>query len=264
MKKEVPLLITFLSGFLLILAFFIPHKPFGMLEEVFNDWYIIVSGFTLILGIDSLLAYNYNKVRRREKDALYALVTILAFTLTLIWGIVEIIRTPEKNPLSPTSTFSQYFYNYIFVPLQATMFAILSFFVASAAYRAFRAKELNSALLLFSAILVMLGRIPLGGDAAPWIIAIIFTIFAIYFFVESAGVTSPTLKAVYILVALVFLALIYPLGFVYFKKHIPEFADWIMNVPQTAGKRGILIGIALGSIAMSIRIILGIERTYLK
>ncbi|MGB9824091.1 MAG: hypothetical protein ACPLN0_06575 [Candidatus Hydrothermia bacterium] len=264
MKKEVPLLITFLAGFLLILAFFIPHKPFGKVEEIFNDWFIIVSGFTLILGIDSLLAYNFNKVRRKEKDAPYALVTILAFFLTLLWGVIEIIRTPEKNPLAPSSSFARYFYNYMFIPLQATMFAILSFFVASAAYRAFRAKEINSALLLFAAILVMLGRIPIGNAWAPVIITIIFTIFAIYFLVESAGITDPLTKGIYILVGLLFIALIYPIGFVYLKKHIPEFADWLMNVPQLAGKRGMMIGIALGQIAMSIRIILGIERTYLK
>jgi hypothetical protein len=39
--------------------------------------------------------------------------------------------------------------------------------------------------------------------------------------------------------------------------------DWIMDIPQTAAKRGIFIGTYLGAIAMSIRIILGIERTYI-
>ncbi|MGB4238305.1 MAG: hypothetical protein WBJ87_01650 [Candidatus Hydrothermia bacterium] len=264
MKKEIPLAITFISGVLLVLALFIPHKPFGNLEEIFNDWYIIVSGFTFLLGIDSLLGYNFGKLKRKEKDAPYALVLILSFFITLAWGIVEIVRTPEHNPFGPTSTFSLYFYNSIFIPLQATMFAILSFFIASAAYRAFRAKEINSALLLVSAVLVMLGRIPLGQSAAPYVITVIFLIFAVYFFAESAGVTEPKIKIAYILVALIFVALIYPLGFVYFRQHIPEFADWIMNVPQMAGKRGIMIGIALGGIAMSIRIILGIERTYMK
>ncbi len=264
MKKEVPLAITFISGLLLVLALFIPHKPFGNLEEIFNDWFIIVSGFTLLLGIDSLLGYNFHKIKRKDKDAPFALILILSFFITLAWGIIEILRTPEHNPFSPSSTFSLYFYNYIFIPLQSTMFAILSFFIASAAYRAFRAKEINSALLLVSAVLVMLGRVPLGQDAAPYVISVIFLIFAVYFYAESTGITETRTKLIYILVALIFVALIYPLGWVYFKKHIPEFADWLMNIPQMAGKRGIMIGIALGGIAMSIRIILGIERTYMK
>lgn len=264
MKKEIPLAITFISGFLLVLALFIPHKPFGNLEEIFNDWYIIVSGFTMLLGIDSLLGYNFGKIRRKEKDAPYALVLILSFFLTLFWGIFEIVRTPEHNPFSPSSSFSRYFYNSIFVPLQSTMFAILSFFIASAAYRAFRAKELNSALLLVSAVIVMLGRIPLGQGAAPYVITTIFLIFAWYFYSESVGITETKIKLIYILVAIAFIVLIYPVGWIYLRHHIPSFSDWVMNVPQMAGKRGIMIGIALGGIAMSIRIILGIERTYMK
>jgi hypothetical protein len=39
--------------------------------------------------------------------------------------------------------------------------------------------------------------------------------------------------------------------------------DWLMAVPQAAAVRGIGIGLALGGMAMSLRIILGIERTYM-
>jgi hypothetical protein len=39
--------------------------------------------------------------------------------------------------------------------------------------------------------------------------------------------------------------------------------DWLMSIPQAAASRGISIGLTLGGIAMSLRIILGIERTYM-
>lgn len=68
-------------------------------------------------------------------------------------------------------------YDHIFSPCNATMFALLAFFVASAAFRAFRARNLEAALLLVAAILMMLGRAPLGRaisdvfpDLAQWIL----------------------------------------------------------------------------------------------
>jgi hypothetical protein len=39
--------------------------------------------------------------------------------------------------------------------------------------------------------------------------------------------------------------------------------QWIMDVPQNAAKRAILIGAALGVMATGLRVILGIERSYL-
>jgi hypothetical protein len=43
---------------------------------------------------------------------------------------------------------------------------------------------------------------------------------------------------------------------------LPAAADWLMEIPQNAAKRGILIGAALGVIATGMRVILGMEKTY--
>ncbi len=44
---------------------------------------------------------------------------------------------------------------------------------------------------------------------------------------------------------------------------IPNLVQWIMSVPVTAGNRAIMIGIALGIISTSLKVMLGIDRTYL-
>jgi hypothetical protein len=44
---------------------------------------------------------------------------------------------------------------------------------------------------------------------------------------------------------------------------IPVFADWLKNVPGSAANSALLIGIALGTIAMYVRAALGYERAYL-
>jgi hypothetical protein len=109
-------------------------------------------------------------------------------------------------------TIFDWFFVNTFTPMQATMFALLAFFIASAAFRAFRVRTVQAALLAITAVLVMIGRVPIGETI--W-------------------------------------------------KSFPDFTEWIMNVPQLAGKRAILIGAALGAIATGLKVITGLERTYM-
>ena len=44
---------------------------------------------------------------------------------------------------------------------------------------------------------------------------------------------------------------------------LPIIQDWIFKVPTTAGARAIMIGIALGIVGTSFRIIFGMERSFL-
>jgi hypothetical protein len=43
---------------------------------------------------------------------------------------------------------------------------------------------------------------------------------------------------------------------------LSETKNWIMGVPVTAGARGILLGIALGTIVAGVRLLLGLDRPY--
>ncbi len=68
-------------------------------------------------------------------------------------------------------------YDHVFGPANATMFSLLAFFVASAAFRAFRARSIEAALLLTAAIIMLIGRAPFGGaissvfpDLAQWLL----------------------------------------------------------------------------------------------
>jgi hypothetical protein len=52
------------------------------------------------------------------------------------------------------------FFDGLFVSLGSAMFSLLGFYIASAAYRAFRIRSAESALMMLAALLVMLGQIP--------------------------------------------------------------------------------------------------------
>jgi hypothetical protein len=117
-----------------------------------------------------------------------------------------------KESLDGSMTAFGWIYNFMMVPLQGTMFAILAFFIASAAYRSFRARSREAAVLLVAAVIVMMGRVPLGEYLVPL-----------------SG----------------------------------DVSQWILNVLNASVRRAILIGVSLGAIALSFKIIFGVERSYL-
>lgn len=203
MTRTVPLVIAFLAGITMIIQFFIPHQFSVDFLAWMNRWALIILGFAVLIGLISLIKINWAKVMKRSKNWGYSIVTLVAIFTTLIigfgWG---------KDEGSPF----QFEYNYVMMPMQATMFSLLAFYIVSASFRTFRARTPEATLLLAGAIVVMLGMVPIGK---------------------------------------------------YIWGEIPGFAQWILDIPNMASKRGIMIGVALGSISMSLKIILGIERNWL-
>jgi len=231
LKRTVPLVIVFVTSVVLIVAFFIPHRPFGDLESRFLNWYTIIAGFTMLLGLDSLTRHHLVRVFRRGPGWPYSLLLVLSLAVTVALGLYSWFRF--GSPFDLQAPF-MWLYTYMIIPLQSTMFASLAFFIVSAAYRAFRVRNFSATLLLFAACLVMIGNVPLGTDIWHGLVRLIHLVLPS---VDPARLLG-----------------LEPFALV---------KDWLMATPQAAAARGIGIGLALGSMAMSLRIILGIERTYM-
>jgi hypothetical protein len=153
LKRTVPLVITFLGGVILIVAFFIPPAE-GWGEEV-NIWFDVIASIAFVLGGGNLLKMNLMKVSQQKPGWAYAAITVIAFLATLTIGLFKMGVPPQDNypEYSWSGNFNEensgfwYLYEYAFKPLTATMFSMLAFYVASAAFRAFRAKNFEAILL---------------------------------------------------------------------------------------------------------------------
>lgn len=203
MKRKIPLAICFIMGIVMIVQFFIPHPASLETANVIYKWVIVLMAFALILAIGNLIRHHSYKIRKRKEGWPYSIVTLGGMfamaTIGLVWGV------------APDSLYQRIFFN-VLAPLGGTMFALLAYYMASAAYRSFRARSLEATLLLVSAFIVMIGFMPFGQYIHP---------------------------------------------------RFPAFAEWIMQVPNMASQRGILLGVAFGAIATALKIILGIERSWL-
>ena len=203
MNNRIPQMICFAFGAALFAVFFLSHplaKDLNLTITV--DYWQIIFAFTLIVGVVSFVRITIKNIKKGD-DRPYRIVSLIGLiampVLALIWGI------RGDSPF-------MWVFEYVQVPMQSTVFALLAFFVASASFRGFRARSAPAAVLLIAAVLTLLSRSSLES------------ILPVYF---------------------------------------SDFADWIRSNPSMAARRAILIGIGLGSLTTSLRVLLGIERTWL-
>ncbi len=186
----------------MLIQFFIPSKLSRNVYNEITDWAQIIYAFALIVGVFGLLKYQAEKISRRQSGWGYNALTIASVIIMAVLGFA--FGRKDDSPF-------MWAFNYIQAPMQASVFSLLAFFVASAAYRGFTARNMEALLLLLSAVFIMFGIASVGNN-------------------------------------------------------IPLFSDlasWILMNPSMAARRGIYIGIGLGTIATALRVILGVERTYL-
>ena len=159
----------------------------------------------------------------------------------------------------------QWMFKYIFSPLSATMFALLAFFVASASFRAFRARNFEASLLLLAGIIIMIGRVPAGGLISSWMVMYLIVLVSglyINYLKKKNNVTIIFTLAGFILVTIAGMITGWPID----KPsifYLPLLQEWIYLVPNAAGSTAILMGIGLGIVVTSLRYIFGLEKSYL-
>jgi uncharacterized membrane protein YozB (DUF420 family) len=163
MRREVPLVLTAIVGITMIIAHFLP--PLNSLKDLFEDWFFIIAAFAIILGILNLILVNGNNIYRKQKGWPFGVVVILGF---LVMTIIGLVFSGGKSFQDPGTPF-YYLYMNVYYPLSATMFALLAFFVASASYRAFRARNIEATMLLLAAFILMIGRVPIGYWFSDWL-----------------------------------------------------------------------------------------------
>jgi len=205
MKTQFPLMICAVVGIFMAVQYFVPALL--PIYNRMNDYMQVITAFSLVLGVASVIHRHGGRLgrhgaeRKRHKDWIYSLAVVLGMIGMLLAGFI--------GGVARTSLFQQLF-NSVLLPVQATMFALLAFYLASAAFRAFRTRSVDATVLLIAAVIVMIGRLDDGASL-----------------------------------------------------RIPQLSHWILDGPNLVAKRAILIGVGLGMASTALKVVLGIERSYL-
>jgi len=120
-----------------------------------------------------------------------------------------------------------------------------------------------------------LGLTPLGWSFKFIYNALSGTMFAVLaFYIVSTAYRSFRIKSAqaFVLFVAAFILILgkVPLGQIIWDSvlgwtgaRVDQVIEWLMQVPAVAGKRGIMIGISIGAIVTSLKIIFGIEKQYM-
>ncbi|MGB4392966.1 MAG: hypothetical protein WBJ77_07020 [Bacillota bacterium] len=198
-KRTLPTIIAFVCGITVVIAYFFNIPAIQSLAQGILRWQAVIAVFALGLGAVNIIRVHVNNIRRSQGTNIYSLALLITFVITIFVGVF----------LGQNSNAYKFIFDYINVPTGSAIFSLLAFYIGTAAYRAFRAKNVEAAILLITGCIVMLGRVPIGAKILP--------------------VSVPL-------------------------------TNWIMSVLNVAGQRGVMIAGAIGFIAVSLRIIVGLER----
>ena len=168
---------------------------------------VLTAGFAV--GVINITRVHMTNIKRRRATWKYSVILIICLFGMAIFSVIASPYALDPNAaIIPASVIAfatpiwEFLFYKVFVNVNSSIFSLLAFFIASAAYRAFKARTFESTLLLAAGLLVMLGQAPITSLLWPGFSAI---------------------------------------------------REWILAFPNTAGQRGILIGLALGILAFSVR-----------
>ena len=202
LRSSLSVAIVISVGLIVLAGYFLEIPMLNTLQVVFLRWAALLGAVALIVGVFNLFNVHLRKINTGQKGSTYSLILILALVATvLIVGL-----------LGPTSYWSMWIFNYIQVPIESSLMAVLAVVMAFAGARLL-GRRFNS----FSIIFIMTALIVLAGS-----ISLSFVDFPI----------------------------------------LAELRAWIERVPTTAGARGILLGVALGTVATGFRLLMGADRPY--
>lgn len=188
LKRTLPVLICFVFGVVFLAQFFVPTRTSELASQHGSNTVKVVIGFSYLIGLYSLAHLHWQRIRRRLPGWGYSGLVFLGLVPMMVFGLSGevqkfmslVLHVGSADPATGWASFQTYeadgqgtvhkwLFDNVLAAAQSTMFSMLAFFIASAAYRTFRARTVEAAFLLVAAAIVILGRVPLAAAVSEWI-----------------------------------------------------------------------------------------------
>lgn len=170
--RVVTAVVAIAAGLLVLIGYFVPVEPLGQFRLLLVQWATILAAVAILTGIVNLFGVHWQKIRTRQKNAVYSILLVFALFATFVLGVVG-----TDNPVL------SFVLDTIIVPAEAALMALLAVTLVYASARLLRRRvDIMSFIFLIFAILTLLlvtpmpfGKIP-GADFVRGIIVNFFAL----------------------------------------------------------------------------------------
>lgn len=207
-RIEIPIALTIIACLLQVIPYYLDIPVLESAAGTASTAVLIIVACATFVGVISIIQVHTKRIQRKSEGWYYSILVIGLAVIMALTGL----PFPEVGLGVNNSVYNWLFTN-VQTPLGGTMYSILAFFITSAAFRAFKARNLEASIVLICGTIVVMGNAPLLTNFMPF---------------------------------------------------IADASLWIRQYPNMATMRGVIIGAALGSIALAVRTLMGIERGYLR
>jgi len=287
-KRTLPLIITFFTGIVMIIAFFSgPALPsIKALEDTFPKWIQVIMSFTMLLGAFSLLRINLNKISRKVDGWGYSLALVLGFLTMAVLGFLSgswpmfdrDIKIGEKYYLLAENSMSDRLVTVVGSSLDEEGNPVVDVTADTLPGQPASAPERAPVYRLKGTFMAWINSVQqvLFQGVFKAAQATMFSLLA--FFVASASFRAFRVKSkeAGLLMGAAFIVMLgnVPIGNLVSRllSYIPLIGpyldiamikEWILAYPSSAAQSAILVGAMLGYISASMKIIFGVERSHL-
>lgn len=167
-RREPYIAITFVVGLLTISDFFLNIELLNSVSATLRDWVVLLAYFAIVLGIVNIYVFHGRRIIRQQSQWIFSGWLLLIMSIVTVIGVFSGVGHP----------FYDFLFRNVYGALGPSGYGIMSFFIASAAFRALRVRSLDGLILLVAVIFTLLYRAPVGGimplipDIGDWIQAV--------------------------------------------------------------------------------------------
>ncbi len=128
----------------------------GVTTQIYA-WVLVLGAFSLLLGVAHVAWVHGRRIQRGDAE--------WTLSLALVAGLLTVFLLGVTSPAGSRSAMLSFVFASVIAPGQGTLYALLAFYMAAAAYRLLRFGPGGGGWMLVGALLVILAQIPLTGQA---------------------------------------------------------------------------------------------------